>query len=137
MGFEFPIERGKIREFSKATKATRSDYEGERAVIPPTFLATSVLWEPDDADFLSATGFDLSRVLHAGTEYVFHGELPRAGDVLTVSSHIADRYEKDGKRGGTMKFAILATEFRDASGVLVAEQLATIIETEQAPEAQK
>jgi hypothetical protein len=41
-------------------------------------------------------------------------------------------YEKEGKRGGTMRFTEVVTEFRDASGVLVAESRSTTIETSKA-----
>jgi hypothetical protein len=43
-------------------------------------------------------------------------------------------YEKQGKRGGTMTFAVMVTEFRDESGRLVAEARMTGVETERPPE---
>jgi hypothetical protein len=55
--------------------------------------------------------------------------LPAAGDVLTAQERVVDRYEKPGKRGGTMRFATVVTEYRDAAGALVAEAKATFIET--------
>ena len=131
--FEFPIERGKIREFATATLSRHEEYRGPDAVVPPTFLATSTFWDPPGNDLFAELGFDLRRLLHVGIEYVFHGAPPQAGDVLTAQSRIAERYEKEGKRGGTMKFAVLVTEFTDAGGAIVAEQRATLVETEKAP----
>jgi hypothetical protein len=73
-------------------------------------------------------GFDRKRLLHGEQEYTFHGDLPRAGDVLTAHERIVDRFEKPGKRGGTMRFATVVTEYRDSAGILVAEAKATLIE---------
>ena len=73
--------------------------------------------------------------MHAEQEYIFHGPPPRAGDRLLCSSRIEDIYEKQGRRGGTMTFAVMVTEFRDAeSGRLVAEARMTGVETARPPE---
>ncbi|MFJ8019369.1 MaoC family dehydratase N-terminal domain-containing protein [Streptomyces sp. NPDC096311] len=125
--FEVPIERGKIREYAAATQSGSPAYQERDAVVPPTFLVTSTFWTPEEAR--ASHGFDRKRLLHGEQEYVFHGPPPRAGDVLRASSRVADRYEKPGKRGGTMRFAVIVTEFRDEAGKLVAEQRQTLIET--------
>jgi hypothetical protein len=74
-------------------------------------------------------GFDRKRLLHGEQEYTFHAALPAAGDVLTASERVVDRFAKPGKRGGTMQFATVVTEYRNAAGTLVAEAKATFIET--------
>jgi hypothetical protein len=74
-------------------------------------------------------GFDRKRLLHGEQEYIFHGDLPATGDVLTAHERVVDRYSKPGKRGGTMRFATVVTEYRDTRGALVAEAKATFIET--------
>jgi hypothetical protein len=74
-------------------------------------------------------GFEQSRTLHGDQEYLFHGPPPRAGAVLYATERLADRYEKAGRRGGIMRFAVVVTEFRDAAGTLVAESRMTLIET--------
>jgi hypothetical protein len=76
---------------------------------------------------------NLARVLHGGQEFVFFGEPPRAGARLKVTMRLDKEYEKEGRRGGTMKFAETVTSFIDESGKLVAEGRATIIETGKAP----
>jgi hypothetical protein len=53
----------------------------------------------------------------------------RAGDVLTATSHVKDRFEKEGKRGGTMTFIISETVFKDQSGAIVAYSRGTTIQT--------
>ena len=55
---------------------------------------------------------------------------PRIGS--RCPTRIADAYEKEGKRGGTMTFYELVTEFVDESGTLVAEEKTTMIITGKA-----
>jgi hypothetical protein len=73
--------------------------------------------------------------LHGEEEYIFHGPPPRVGQALTVQARITDRYSKPGKRGGNMRFGTIVTEFRDETGVLVAEQRTTVVETARPPKA--
>lgn len=128
--YTVPIERGKIREFAIAVQSTNPAYHSADPVVPPTFLTTGALnWEPDDEFAYASFDFDVARVLHAEEEYVFFGPPPRAGAELTVSTRLGDRYEKAGKRGGTMRFASVVREFRDQHGALVAEQRTTLVET--------
>ena len=130
MSYEVPIERGKIREFARATRTRHPAYEGVAAVIPPTFLTTARLsWEPTGESPSKALGFELARVLHGEEEYEFHGPPPRAGQTLTVPTRLGDTWEKEGRRGGAMRFAKVVTEFRDESGALVATQTSTLLET--------
>jgi N-terminal half of MaoC dehydratase len=124
--YEVVVERGKIREFAAAMQSDDAAYQGPDAVVPPTFLTTAAQWAPAEARV--AHGFERARLLHGEQEFVFHGPPPRAGQVLLAREHVADRYEKEGKRGGTMRFAVIVTEFRDAEGALVAESRSTLIE---------
>ncbi|GAB2983232.1 MaoC family dehydratase N-terminal domain-containing protein [Amycolatopsis acidiphila] len=125
--YEMVVERGKIREFATAMQSRHEAYEGPDAVVPPTFLTSSALWAPEGARV--DVGFDRKRLLHGEQEYVFHGPPPRAGQVLKVVDRIEDRYEKPGKRGGQMRFAVVVTEYRTEDGTLVAEGRSTLIET--------
>jgi hypothetical protein len=125
--FEVVVERGKIREFAAAMQSDLPAYQGPDAVVPPTFLASAVQWAPEGARI--GHGFDRRRLLHGEQEYRFFGPPPRAGQVLHALDRVEDRYEKPGKRGGSMKFVVIVTEFRDDEGTLVAEARATYIET--------
>jgi hypothetical protein len=125
--WELIVERGKIAEFAEAMLCDDPSYRGPDAIIPPTFLTTGGRWAPAGARV--DVGFDRKRLLHGEQEYTFHGDLPAAGDVLTAQERVVDRYSKPGKRGGTMRFATVVTEFRNAGGALVAEAKATFIET--------
>jgi len=125
--YEMVVERGKIAEFAAAMQSDDPAYRGPDAIVPPTFLTSGALWAPEGVRV--DVGFDRKRLLHGEQEYVFHGPPPRAGDVLTVVDRIEDRYEKPGKRGGKMRFAVVVTEYRAPDGTLVAEGRSTLIET--------
>lgn len=130
--FQVPVERGKVREFARATAARSPAFrDEERPVIPPTWLAAASFWIGPDNHALGGV-FDFSRTLHAGQEYVFHGPPPRAGDVLHGQQSVETVFSKDGRRGGRMTFAVLLTEYRNSAGSLVAEVRQTIVETEKA-----
>lgn len=130
--FEMVIERGKIREFAAATFAADPSYRHDPApVIPPTFLTTAAFWQDAAADPWPLVRMDPARGLHAEQEFVFHGPPPRAGDTLTGQSRIAEIFTKQGRRGGELAFVVMVTEFRDASGRLVAEARMTGVETAQ------
>jgi hypothetical protein len=129
--YEVLIERGKVREFAKAMQSENPAYEGQGAVIPPTFLATAALWAPPGRR--ADSGFDRARLLHGQQEFIFHGPVPRVGTALQARERVEKRYEKQGKRGGTMRFAVLVTEFRDDAGNLIAEGRSTLIERAAPP----
>jgi hypothetical protein len=125
--WEVVVERGKIAEFAEAMLSDEPAYRGPDAIIPPTFLTSAARWATPGVRV--NVGFDRKRLLHGEQEYVFHGDLPAAGDVLTAQEKVVDRFSKPGKRGGEMRFATVVTEYRDAAGTLVAEAKATFIET--------
>jgi hypothetical protein len=131
--FTMTVERGKIREFGAAVGSDHPRYFGAEPVSPPTFLASSEFWTTDASSPWGDDAPDLSRVLHAGQQYVFHGPPPKAGDVLHGRQRIDRVYSKQGRRGGALEFAEIVTEFRAGDGRLVAEARATLVVTEQAP----
>jgi hypothetical protein len=132
--FTMRVELGKVREFARATKSSNPAYlESETPVSPVTFLMTAALWQgPENRPSGGPRSYE--RVLHGEQEFVFHGEPPRAGTVLTGRSRIDRVYEKEGRRGGTMTFSETVTEYRDEQDRLVAETRSTVIETSRAPE---
>jgi hypothetical protein len=125
--WEVVVERGKIAEFADAMLCEDAAYRGPDAIVPPTFLTSAARWAPPGVRV--SVGFDRKRLLHGEQEFVFHADLPAAGDVLTAQEKVVERYSKPGKRGGEMRFATVVTEYRDATGTLVAEARATFIET--------
>ena len=130
------VERGKIREFARAIKDDDPLYFDEEharreagGIMPPlTFLQTMAHW--DAGRGRPKVPMDLKRVLHGEQEYEFLKPI-HAGDVLTAVSRIADIYERQGKRGGTMTFVVTETEYRNAVGEPVARARQVVIETGQ------
>ena len=134
--FTVVVERGKVYEFCSAIGASHPDHSHPTdPAIPATFLTTQFHWERvvPDANPWEKVKMDPKRGMHAEQEFVFHGPPPEVGDVLTAQSHIADIREKEGRRGGTLTFVTMITEYRDTDGVLVAEAKLTGVETGQAP----
>jgi acyl dehydratase len=131
------IERGKIREFARAIKDDNPIYFDEEhakkvaggIVPPPTFLMTQAHWSEAGRGGIDL-GMDLRRVLHGEQEFEYHAPI-HPGDVLTAVTKCEKMFEKEGSRGGTMNFAVLATEFRNQKGELVAVGRSTVIETGQ------
>ena len=130
------VERGKIREFAHAIKDEDPLYFDEShaareagGIMPPvTFLQTLAHW--DDGRGRPRVPFDLKRVLHGEQEYEFLKPI-HAGDTLTAVSRIVDVYDKPGRRGGTMTFAVAETEYKNQRGELVARARQITIETGQ------
>lgn len=128
-----PIERGKIREFARATGSNHPEYMlCENAVIPPTFLVTAgFFWgetieNPGDGAF-GRIDVDRTMLLHAEEEVEFFGEPPRAGDLLHVHSFVDECWRKTKRSGGTpLTFLAIVSEFRSIDDVLMA-RLRTVI----------
>ena len=133
--FRLVVEEGKVREFARAVKSSNPAYvgEGPQATSPATFLASSAFWQGPEHSPWGDAALNWERILHGEQEFVFPGPPPAAGTELTAEARIDRVYEKEGKRGGAMTFVELVTEYRDASGTVVAESRSTIIETSQAP----
>jgi len=133
--FEMAVERGKVREFARATQSASPDYlDVADPAIPPTFLATVAFWSPPEAaDLYRDIDIDLPRLLHGEQEFLFTGGPPRAGTTLHAQTVVEEIYEKEGKRGGAMTFVVTRTDFTDDDGVVVAQSRSTAIETGRAP----
>ncbi len=134
--YDMVVERGKIREFARATMTRNPDYlEDPTPISEPTFLITAAFWSnPKESNPTTSLGIDLARLLHGGQEFVFHGPPPVAGTKLSAHGRIDKVYEKEGKRGGAMTFVEMVTEFRDEQGNVAAESRNTLIVTGKAPE---
>jgi N-terminal half of MaoC dehydratase len=133
--FEMAVERGKIREFARATKSSSADYlDDPSPPVPPTFLTTVQFWSPPEAnDLWREIDIDLRRLLHGEQEYVFPNGPPKAGTTLTAQARVESVFEKEGKRGGAMTFVITVTDFTDPDGNVVAQARSTAIETGRPP----
>jgi len=128
------IERGKIREFARAIKDDNPLYFDEEharkiaggLVPPPTFTMTSGFW--DDGPRKPLLTYDVRRLLHGEQEFEYLKPI-HAGDVLTGTTRVADVYEKQGSRGGTMTFGVIETTFTNQRGEPVLVSRSTLVET--------
>jgi MaoC dehydratase-like protein len=133
--FRVVVEEGKVREFARAVKSSNPAYmDGPQATSPATFLASSAFWQRPENSPWGDSRLNWQRILHGEQEYVFPGPPPAAGTELTAEARIDRVFEKEGKRGGTMTFVEVVTEYRDSSGAVVAEARSTVIETAKAPQ---
>jgi N-terminal half of MaoC dehydratase len=110
----FPVERGKVREFANAILDDNPVYQEERAPAPLTFSMTRSFWPTEGGD-MSKININYAMVVHGGQEFEYLGPVC-VGDTLTGRSKIADVYEKEGKRGGTMNFWVFETTFANQAG---------------------
>jgi len=133
--FRMPIEWGKVREFALAIKDPNPAYhdpEFARRVhggipIPPTFLMTSLGWEIPDWESGKVVQLDYGNGVHGEQEFEFLKPI-LVGNVLTWTQRIADIHEKQGARGGTMKFAIVEGNYHNQRGEQVAISRCVLIE---------
>lgn len=139
----FRIEPGKVEEFARAITSADPVFRDEAAAaergydrVPAPLTYTQVArfprYTPADVD---GKGFDLG----FQPEYVLHGEQAHeyerpiyVGDVLEGTTTLADVFQREGGRAGTMTFAVFETEYRTQDGELVLTDRSTAIETEGA-----
>jgi hypothetical protein len=132
--FRMVVEEGKIREFAKAVKSADPAYlSGPAPLSPATFLASATFWQDAASSPWGDRPPPHERLLHGEQTFIFHREPPRAGEVLIGRVRLGEPYFKTGRRGGDLTFTEMTTEFRTESGDLVAEAIATLIITSQAP----
>ena len=133
---EFVVEAGKVEEFARAVGDDDPVYRDpevaaargfEAVPAPLTFVRTT-----DFPRYRTGEGVELGfrheHTLHGEQAYEYDRPLV-VGDTLTGETAVVNAYERDGSRGGTMTFAEVETEYRDASGERVLVSRATAIET--------
>src|SRR5262245_2759124 len=88
--FEFPIERGTIRQFARATlEEDPSFYDDPTPLAPLIFTRCMSQWSDQWMTHYLSLGVDPARILHGGQEFEYLVEV-RAGDVLTVNAKVID-----------------------------------------------
>lgn len=116
--------------FVQASAQFDSDYPLRPSFDEPWFgsgrAATGVVSEPD------AGG---SGGLHAEQHYEYHRPLV-AGAVLTSVTREGERWEKQGRRGGTLQFSETITEYRNQAAELVVTARSIGVRTSQVVEKQ-
>ena len=78
-------------------------------------------------------GGNTSRLLHGEQRFEYHKPV-RPGMELTVTGRPGKSWEKEGRRGGKLRFAESISEYRDQDGDLVVTATGVSIITEKAVE---
>ena len=137
--FELPVTEEHVKRFAAAVGEGDNplffDAQAARemglpgAVAPPTFTTTQIFQVPrDEREQRLGANLDYARVLHGEQEFVYQ-RLPVAGETLTGVMRISKDFEKEGKRGGSMRFVTYESKFTDAGGDEVLTAYYTLIQT--------
>jgi len=157
----FPVEAGHIMMFARAIGDTNPVYDPARAadtpvggvIAPPTFVVAAAQYDPTyplrprpgepwmgsgstpsgTAGTAGSGGGDRSRRLHAEQHFEYHRPL-KAGDVLIPDRREGERWQKQGKRGGTLQFIESIVEYRNKAGELVITARSVSVVTSRTPE---
>ena len=159
MSYRFPVEASHILMFARAigdTTPEHTDIASKEMVAPPTFPMASAQFDPDyflrpkpgkpwmgsakeptqlksgGGSSGSDGGDETARALHAEQHFEYTRAV-RPGDVLTPESKPGKKWEKEGRRGGKLRFNESITEFRDQNGELVVTARNIGVITEKAP----
>ncbi len=130
--FTMTIERGKIREFARATMSSNAGVPrrpggADRADVPDH---RRVLDRHRAQSVYSKVKLDLQRLLHGGQEYIFHGPPPHRGRRSSPSRRGWTRStRRKASAAASMTFVVTVAEFRDETGKLRVEARSTAIET--------
>ncbi|MDV7241548.1 MULTISPECIES: MaoC family dehydratase N-terminal domain-containing protein [Rhodococcus] len=132
---EYDIERGKIREFTRATFVTDPVHTDPTAArdagfgdVPATLTHTVVAGhQRDQRAFVDALGLALERVVVGSVTWTYLRPLT-AGDHVVGTRRVVDDVRREGKRGGTMRLVTLETEYVDANGEPVVRLEEVLIE---------
>jgi len=137
--FQFPFEKGKVREFANAIYDPNPIYRDSQyaksqgfsdVIIPPTFPMTALFHVESDnivLEVMQKLGMDPIKSVHGEIEYTYERPIC-AGESLRGEINIGNIYEKAGKRGGTMTFVELEIKLFDTTDRLVAIVRNTFIE---------
>ncbi|MBG92963.1 MAG: hypothetical protein CL792_03185 [Chloroflexi bacterium] len=142
MSDQFPVEAGHIMLFARSIGDKNQVYydsnyalttEAQGIIAPPTFVAASAqfdegyslrpkIGEPWFGSGKTPTGIEKqeggSGGLHAEQHYEYHRHL-RPGDILHSVVKEGEKWERESKRAGKLKFSETITEYYDQNDELV------------------
>ena len=130
----FDVERGKVREFARATFAESPVHTEQDAaaaagwsdvLATPTHVVVSTHYR-NQQEWVDRLGLDLSRVVMGSASWHYFRPV-QAGDLLTGTRRVVADESKAGSRGH-LRVVTLETEYRDAAGAIVVTQRDVVIE---------
>jgi acyl dehydratase len=131
----FDVERGKIREFARATLAEDPVHTDRELAVQCGFsdvLATGTHvvvggHYRDQRGFVDKLGLELSRVVVGSASWHYRRALV-AGDRLAGIRRVVADETRDGRKGGSLRLVTLETEFTDSRGEVAVTQREVLIE---------
>ena len=136
--FELPVTEEAVNDFALAVGSDDpihfdADAARERGfpaqLAPPTFTTRQIFPVPrEEREQRLGANLDYARVLHGEQEFVYK-RLPVAGEVLKGRMRISKDFEKEGKRGGSMRFVTYESVFKDSEGEEVLTAYYTLLQT--------
>jgi hypothetical protein len=153
----FPVEAGHIMLFARSVGDTNDIYYDEDyakgtepggVIAPPTFVQASSQFDPDNSlrPTIGQPWFGSSKEptgvkresggdgggggLHAEQHFEYHRHL-RPGDVLRSVNKPGEKWERQSKRAGTLKFSESITEYYDQNDELVITARSVGVQTER------
>jgi hypothetical protein len=131
----FEVERGKIREFARATGAVDAAHldpaaataRGHSDVLATATHVVVAGHHREQKAFVAALGLDIRRVVVGSTAWEYFRPL-QAGDSLTGVRLVVADDTRAGSRGGTMRLVTLVTDYTGPAGELVVQQREVLIE---------
>ena len=152
----FPVEAGQIMLFARSVGDTNQIYydedyakstEAGGIIAPPTFVQSSAQYEdgyslrPEIGKPWFGSGKEPTGVkressggggggLHAEQHFEYHRHL-RPGDVLHAVNKPGEKWERESKRAGTLKFSESITEYYDQNDELVITARSVGVQTER------
>ena len=136
--FDLPITPQAVKDFALAVgsddpmhldDAAAREHGFPAPLAPPTFTTRQIFPVPrDEREQRLGANLDYARVLHGEQEFVYK-RLPIAGETLKGRMRISKDFEKEGKRGGTMRFVTYESVFTDSQGEEVLTAYYTLLQT--------
>jgi acyl dehydratase len=132
---QFEVERGKIREFARATLASdlvhtdagEAESRGHSNVLATATHVVVSGHHRDQRAFVELLGLDIRRVVVGSTSWDYARPL-QAGDTLTGVRTVVGDETRTSKGGGTMRLVTLETSYVDATGAVAVQQREVLIE---------
>ena len=140
MSFEVPVEAGHVLAFRRAVGELDAVLD-EDAPAPPTFLMAADHFDPaygrrprQGEAWVGSPSVPTGAVgFHAEQVFEYHRH-PRPGDVLTATTRPGRTWDKEGRRGGRLRFTETVTEYVDADGLPVVTATWVSVSAERMPE---
>ncbi|MDQ3987466.1 MAG: MaoC family dehydratase N-terminal domain-containing protein [Actinomycetota bacterium] len=142
IAFKLPVTEERVKRFAEAVGENNPlFYDGDAAreqglpgpIAPPTFTVTQIFEVPrEERERRLGANLEYARVLHGEQEFAYK-RLPVVGETLTGTMRISKDFEKEGKRGGSMRFVTYETKYTDEGGEEVLTAYYTLIQTAKDP----